>query len=359
MAASDRNISSSSTLSIFGQFINNYILRRWSDSLFLYPVKILSHATERLLMSDQDKEDIKKYRLGPYALNEIVGKMVQAQFKDQFSQGDFWYTVNSKKHKKTFVVFHMCKDAEALSNEPNLVFFFTMLEKYCQSNKVDPNTTFIIPLGLVLLFCSPSEQFRSLNFLKRKHATLLEINLTEQKIILHDSQDKSRSFLYPDKIKKFIGKISELFNVTFTEEIRGYDKQKDSFSCEYYVMRYIDYILTTGSSDDCKDLIVEIKKNYTDKTAYFESRCESLDDRIDEIPPDPYLYNDIEDEFTLMLHPEDEKKQMAQEWVLSKCDENISSTPSPVIDVDLSEPLKVAEPLCNDFKKMPSGSHLY
>lgn len=324
MAASHQEMipknSNNSTAMIQRSFwtcLYNKYIQMQGDSSFLRPLEIIENITERFLMSKDDRDDIKKYRLGPYALNVLVGKMVEANFKGQFEKGDGWYTIKSTKHNKTFVVFDMCKDAETAYNEKHLYFFYDALQKYCSQNTIGKQEIILIPLGLVRGFCYAPVQFEKLSFLKRKHATLLEINLAEQKIILHDSQSKSRSFLYPDKIKKIIDKISDLLGVTLSEEMRGYGKQTDSYSCEYFVMRYIDYILTTGSSNGCEDLLVEIKKNYADKTAYFESEGEKWDDRIKQLcAPD---YDDLVDEFEMIIDLQEEAKKQMQslttEWV--------------------------------------------
>jgi hypothetical protein len=90
---------------------------------------------------------------------------------------------------------------------------------------------------------------------KRKHGVLLEINLLEKVIRMHDSQDAMLHYFYPDKIEEMIDEINHLFGFSLqynsNQHYHAYDIQDDDFSCGYYVLAYLEHILSMGSSREC------------------------------------------------------------------------------------------------------------
>lgn len=232
--------------------------------------------------------DIQNYRLSPSELNMLISKMVTniTGNLDELTLG-FFHLVHL--HNKKFFICPMHKDDSDVNNENSIDFILDGIKRFCETYS-ERNDVILMPLFLCRGFVKAPIHFKLLNheifkWFKRKHGVLLEINLSEKVIRMHDSQDLLLHYFYPDKINEVIHKINEYFGCTLqynsNQHYYAYDIQDDDFSCGYYVLAYLEKILTIGNSREChqvglntngEKIGLRIKETYKNKSQFAQEK---------------------------------------------------------------------------------------
>ena len=213
------------------------------------------------------REHINKFRLSPTELNHLLHQLAVSIDASLASVG-----VNDchliKTAAKQFALFPITKDAQTESNETNLRYIGDVIRQFLAEHPGE-SYTLLLPMRMCRGYLKASAQI-----MKRKHAVLVEIELSQVgevgKIQVHDSQGYLRWFLYPDKLAH-IAQQHEL-NYQFAN-YHAYGVQEntlfaDVVSCGYYVLEYAKHILQTGSSLGCEHIKLAIPTQFEDKYAY-------------------------------------------------------------------------------------------
>lgn len=248
-------------------------------------IRLIISLKKRLFNS---REDIQKYRLSPTELNMLVGKMV-ARLNGNTSNlplGSF-YSFCHQNNK--FFICPMHKDDGNINNENYIDFILDGIKRFCETQK-ERDCVILMPVFLCRGFIKAPIHLTFLNheifkWFKRKHGVLLEINLIENVIRMHDSQDALLHYFYPDKINEIIHKMSEMFGRSLTydtnQHYHAYDIQDDDFSCGYFVLAYLECILRMGHSKECKQVGInekgekiglKIKETYKNKYQFAQEK---------------------------------------------------------------------------------------
>lgn len=237
------------------------------------------------------RDEIIKYRLSPSQLNTVLYHLA-AWFDPRILQEDVHTFHSIVTKNRRFVICPMSKDAESDSNEPTLAFIWDMVERF-YNHDPDRDCILLMPLRLCRGYLKLPPQ---IEILKRKHAVLVEIDLQQMTIQVHDSQNRIRWSCYPDKLAEKLNKLNEITNVVFkydpTKDYHAYDTQFDDFSCGYFVYEYIRYILKMGYSTGCEHIKFSVRTRFTDKYDFFKQHkmfCEASDSDNKELNDDVFL----------------------------------------------------------------------
>lgn len=209
------------------------------------------------------RENIKKFRLSHTELNVLIHKLA-ADLDPTLSCTpiDDYHILN--RNDKTIVIFPMSTD-EAMSKD--LEYIGNVIRKFREKNPGE-NCLLLLPMRM-------SQHYLPFYTPKRKHAVLVEIDLKKDLITtvkVHDSQGNIRWFFYPDELSQIaLGNSFEFKR----NDYHAYGVQEslispDVVSCGYYVYEYIKHIVTTGASDGCEKIRLDITNTYNDKWDYFE-----------------------------------------------------------------------------------------
>lgn len=169
-----------------------------------------------------------------------------------------------RRENKRYVITPVCKDAQTESNESDLKSIDQMIMEFISVYKDDRDYHLLMPMRMCRgRFKLPT----SLPYTKREHLVLVEVDLKNMAIQVHDSQLKSWN--YPDKfteLKEIAG-----MPVAYDQDLdyHGYGVQDDHFSCGYYVLAYLDTILETGNSSQCCLVKLNVGRDYLNKKDYF------------------------------------------------------------------------------------------
>lgn len=232
------------------------------------------------------REIIRKYRLSPTELNALSRKLASTYNSDlsplEFNKQSVVYA-----HGRKFIIFPMCKDAENETNEAGLPFIGDALQNFSKNNS-DQDCTLLIPMRMCRGYLKAPT---FISYLKRKHAVLVEINLIDKHIEVHDSQGQFRRIFYPDKLIEVASNLG--FNYEPAKHYHAHGVQENLFfsdvvSCGYYVFAYLSHILETGNALGCEKIMLNISDENADKSEFLKrhgvefSGLDSFDDDGDE-----------------------------------------------------------------------------
>ncbi|VVC76050.1 hypothetical protein AQUSIP_13520 [Aquicella siphonis] len=217
------------------------------------------------------RDDIVRYRLAPSELNAVLHQLA-ASFDKKIADENINTFHTVIRHGKRFVICPMSKDAENENNENNLPFIWDLLKKYYQDPSFHSDSILLMPLRLCrgYLKLPPVIQL-----FKRKHAVLVEVDLNTKRIQVHDAQDSVRWYCYPDKIAEKISVLPESVHDQFryipAEDYHAYNRQRDDYSCGYFVHAYAGHILKTGASAGCGEITLNIGRDFKDKYQFMRA----------------------------------------------------------------------------------------
>lgn len=204
-----------------------------------------------------------KYRLSPSEINLLIKSSIQDLENNELIS----FEVNDHSiecHKinianQTYIVFPITKDEKNPFIESNLLYVAKVLKKFL---KLYPERDAILLMPLLLCQCF-HYTYHWMPYARRAHAVLLTVNLSLQKIELHDSQSKRN---YPDACLE----LSRLASFSYDQAIdyHSYNVQSDQYSCGYYVYRYILAILEQGRGADLANIKMNITEGFGDKSSY-------------------------------------------------------------------------------------------
>jgi hypothetical protein len=103
---------------------------------------------------------------------------------------------------------------------------------------------------------------------KRKHAVLLEVDLTNKTIILHDWRSRFRKLFMPDNVKNVASELQ------FKYQYRCYGTQDNAHLCGYYTHQAIRSILRHGDTSQLPTLEMGINDVYSKE--YYLSRWSTI-----------------------------------------------------------------------------------
>jgi len=218
------------------------------------------------------------FRLTPTELNQLLIQLM-AKRDDGTSDQEITLPYRIHSHGKAFMIYPMSKDAESLDNEAELPFVMDVIKNFYEKN-TQHDCTLLIPYRFCRGYCRVPVEIA---LAKRAHAVLLEINLSEKSIHVHDSQSWVPWLFYPDKLAQKYDKLNDIAQASFTYPLgnyHSYDIQKDDFSCGYYVYHFIKHILATGSALGCEKIQLNIKRDYPDKAAFLKQHGVVLSQEI-------------------------------------------------------------------------------
>lgn len=159
------------------------------------------------------------------------------------------YKKISKDETATYL-FQAVSDAQKMQQRKNLAYINDVIEQFEQKNPGD--CKMLLPLMQSRLW--------------KKHCVLVEVTIKkgEKKIKIHDAQSWWRNIFYPNCLTKLKG-----CQVEYT----SYAKQKDNYSCVYFVYQFIKKILGNNLKEPIEQL-------------FRKSQFDSLN-TLDEKHPDP------------------------------------------------------------------------
>lgn len=127
------------------------------------------------------------------------------------------------KDGTSYYVFKAASDIKNKRNRENIDYINNVLNEFTPDN-LEQKITMLIPLMQSRLW--------------KKHCVLVEITIEngEKKIIVHDSRAWWRNLFYPNC-------LNDLKKQGYQVKYTNYAKQKDSYSCTYFVYQFIKKIL--------------------------------------------------------------------------------------------------------------------
>lgn len=179
-------------------------------------------------------------RLNPTQLNNLnLSHLVGAGYtlqdgKIESNKLEVSYQKVLKENETPIIVFQAISDTK--KPRQNLAYINDVIQKF--ENNLDQKTTLLIPLMQSRLW--------------KQHCVLVEVTIGEgrKKINTHDSQSWWKNLFYPNCLK-------DLKKQGYQVEYTSYGKQKDNYSCAYFVYNYIKEILKT-SSEGLKNIFVSL-----------------------------------------------------------------------------------------------------
>lgn len=168
------------------------------------------------------------------------------------------------KDETTTYVFQTASDAQTSEKRENLEYINDVIQQFGQEN----------PDGCKLLI--PLMQSR----LWKDHCVLVEVTITKDKkqIHIHDSQSWWRNIFYPNCLKDLKG-----FQVEYT----SYAKQKDNYSCAYFVYQFIQKILGNIVKEPIKAVL---KNSKFDSLDTLKNEAPNEEDPIGKLINDNFTY---------------------------------------------------------------------
>lgn len=221
------------------------------------------------------REDIINYRLSPSELNALLYRLA-IEFHGDVSPDSMNDFSRVKVGNREFVICPMSKDSEREQNESMLPNIWELLRRY-QRDYPEAKGTLLIPMRL----CRGYMKIPTMvDIVKRKHAVLVEINLEDKRIQVHDSQNTVRWACYPDKLQEKSVKQQSGADAGFIYQpqvdYHTYAMQDDDYSCGYYVYHYVRSILQRGNSSDCASIKLAIASQYKNKETFLQAHGASF-----------------------------------------------------------------------------------
>lgn len=230
------------------------------------------------------RADLASYRFSPSELDLMVDGIVARVAPMTERRRGVYSLVDLNRNK--VAVFKMHKDAADDRNTPNLKQFLQGLRDYYdQEGRAAHDILYIpiftcrgtlkAPIHLQINILSLI-QFAPFAWLQRQHAMLLEINLAQRKIIVHDAQHKDGWRHYPDKFQETLFELEQLFGMTLQYEqgAGSYGIQTDDYSCGAYVACFLEKLLHGGTEADLKKIHLELKQTYLNKCDFAKRHFE-------------------------------------------------------------------------------------
>lgn len=192
-------------------------------------------------------------RLYPSELNRLIVQeagdlesehvaLLNAQSSLSLSEFPFY----AIKRQTEFCVFTVAKDSPDREVEMNLPYVPELLEAIKDQPRFQ-NVTLLIPMRQS---CPFVDYYGLSNITRRAHIVLVEVNLAEKRICVHDSQTKS--MIYQDNLASYAERLG------FSYKYNAYGVQEDDVLCGYYVHRYIKAILNNRS---CEKISIPLRKS--------------------------------------------------------------------------------------------------
>ncbi len=184
---------------------------------------------------------IRSPRLNPTQLNNLnlisYGRVRSYTLQDgkiESNKLEVSYQKVLKENETPIIVFQAVSDTK--KPRQNLAYINDVIQKF--ENNLDQKTTLLIPLMQSCLW--------------KQHCVLVEVTIGEgrKKINTHDSQSWWKNLFYPNCLKA-------LKKQGYQVEYTSYGKQKDNYSCVYFVYNYIQEILKK-SKEGLKTLFVSL-----------------------------------------------------------------------------------------------------
>jgi hypothetical protein len=220
------------------------------------------------------RADFALYRLSPSELDLIVDGIVNriSPLAERCHGIHSLIDLNGKR----VAVFKMHKDAADERNTPNLKQFMQGLRDYAKHGSGLHDVLYIpiftcrgtlkAPIHLQINLLSLI-RFAPFAWLQRQHAMLLEINLEEKKVVVHDAQHRDGWRHYPDKFQETLNELEQLFHLPLQYEqgAASYGIQADDYSCGAYVACFLEKRLHGGSETDLRKIHLDLKQTYLNK----------------------------------------------------------------------------------------------
>lgn len=177
----------------------------------------------------------KPSRLNPTQLNNLNLSHMVENFTDYTLEDEI--IKKASIEKTSIYVFQAVSDIKNPKKRQNLAYVNDIIQKF-KPNNSDQKITLLIPLMQSRLW--------------KGHCVLVEVTIAEGKkeINIHDSQSWWRNIFYPNCLK-------DLNKQGYQVEYTSYGRQKDNYSCVYFVYNYIKEILKT-SSEGLKNIFVSL-----------------------------------------------------------------------------------------------------
>lgn len=282
------------------------------------------------------RADLVSYRFSPSELDLIIDGIIKCMSPLSERHRGIHSLVDLNGRR--VAVFKMHKDAADERNTPNLKQYMQGLREYAQQYMAAHDILYIpiftcrgtlkAPIHLRINLLSLI-QFAPFAWLQRQHAMLLEINLLQQKIVVHDAQYKDGWRHYPDKFQETLPELQQLFGSAFTYEqgAASYGIQSDDYSCGAYVACFLEKLLHGGTEADLKKIQLDLKQTYLNKCD-FAKRHFNVDIPLQQNAHDPSqsMLDSIPEELFDLSASEDD---VTAEWYVMQDGEASSEQINP------------------------------
>lgn len=211
---------------------------------------------------------------------------------DSFEKGEEYLSL--KENEEEFAIiekesekekeFHICdttKDSKSFENESSLPYIGEVIDYFAKSKLTG---TVLIPMRMCRNFMLMPAFFGK-NLLQREHIVLVEVNLDEKTIAVHDSQSKERYKIYPDHLKEIASDLG--FKYVPDQDYHAYDIQEDELLCGYFVYNYAKALV---QGKDCSQvrLTTTDVKSMPEFFAKFDHAKKYMEDTGNPIPEPKY-----------------------------------------------------------------------
>lgn len=161
-------------------------------------------------------------------LSHMVGNYTDCTLEDEIMK-------KASIDGTSIFVFQAVSDTKNLQKRQNLAYVNDVIQKFEQNNP-SKKTTLLIPLMQSRFW--------------KEHCVLVEVTIAEGKkeINIHDSQSWWRNLFYPNSLK-------DLKKLGYQVEYTNYGKQKDNYSCVFYVHQFIQKILGNNVEKPIKEIL--------------------------------------------------------------------------------------------------------
>jgi hypothetical protein len=240
-------------------------------------------------------------QLEPTDLNNLIERLTLKLERKSIRVGgqhsleqDFTYFIADKNGAGGFIVFHVTKDARTYQNEEKLPFIGEVIAKFLQRCPEEKGRL-LIPMRQCRGYLKLPTYFQRA---QKKHMILVEVDLKDKKITMHDSQGSFVQYqFYPDAVQKMASTLEMQY------QFNGYQMQDDDVHCGYYVHQYLKCFLSARNEINAHDILRTFKMDFT------QSRQEYLTifDAVSTVIEDPAVLRRV-----LVVGEDDEEKPVEE-----------------------------------------------
>ena len=243
----------------------------------------ISKRVQRLWL---DKTDIKNFQLGTSDVNLILKKLasgyaVPGEKFDEL-QVNCFRRVKSKLNKH-YTLAPTSKDAESPKQNISAPFFLQTIRNFLLEHPAT-NSTLLIPL----LLCR--DYF---GLLERRHLAFLYIDLVKKQILVLDSEPNDPFYRHKLAEPAVQKEIAQLLERQYDCQFHYLGLQNNDYSCGYWVLAMIEFLLQGGSIDSLLD------------PTQAPEVLKKIQNALNNLPTSNNKYQYVEQRYGVHLRPED------------------------------------------------------